>query len=71
MQYTHHRESDRTRSEIERYNPMEEKAIAQLAYHYWEQRGRPFGSPEVDWLPAEREIRSRTIWIPAPDTRRS
>jgi hypothetical protein len=23
--------------------------IAQLAYTYWEQRGRPTGSPEVDW----------------------
>jgi hypothetical protein len=27
-----------------------------LAYRFWEQRGRPFGSPEEDWLKAEREF---------------
>ena len=26
------------------------------AYHSWEARGRPFGSPEVDWFDAEREL---------------
>ena len=26
------------------------------AYHSWEARGRPFGSPEVDWFEAEREL---------------
>lgn len=25
-----------------------------LAYEYWERRGRPIGSPEVDWFAAER-----------------
>jgi hypothetical protein len=30
--------------------------IALLAYSYWEQRGRPGGSPEEDWFRAEREI---------------
>jgi hypothetical protein len=25
-----------------------------VAYYLWEQRGRPFGSPEVDWYQAER-----------------
>jgi hypothetical protein len=29
--------------------------IAKLAYHFWEQRGRPRGSAEVDWSRAERE----------------
>ena len=33
--------------------------IARLAYSYWEQRGRPEGSPEEDWLRAEAEIRNR------------
>ena len=23
--------------------------VAELAYKHWEQRGRPLGSPEVDW----------------------
>jgi hypothetical protein len=31
--------------------------LAKLAYALWEQRGCPFGSPEVDWLEAERKLR--------------
>jgi hypothetical protein len=27
-----------------------------LAYENWERRGRPFGSPEVDWFAAEKEL---------------
>ena len=34
------------------------EAIARLAYTMWEARGCPHGSPEVDWLQAERELRS-------------
>ena len=30
--------------------------IAQLAYSYWEARGFAPGSPEEDWLRAEREL---------------
>ena len=30
--------------------------IERRAYHSWEARGRPFGSPEVDWFEAEREL---------------
>lgn len=30
--------------------------VAKLAYKLWEQRGRPFGSPEVDWFAAERAV---------------
>ena len=30
--------------------------IAKLAYQHWEARGRPFGSPEVDWFAAERAL---------------
>jgi len=32
--------------------------VAELAYRYWQERGCPHGSPEVDWLRAEMEIRS-------------
>ena len=32
--------------------------IAKLAYRFWEERGRPLGSPEVDWHQAEREVES-------------
>ncbi len=31
--------------------------VARLAYHYWERRGRPEGSPEIDWLQAEAVVR--------------
>jgi len=32
--------------------------VAKLAYKFWEARGRPFGSPEVDWFRAERAVYS-------------
>jgi DUF2934 family protein len=44
------------------YDPMEEKAIAQLAYTYWEERGKPIGAPNEDWFRAEQEIKSRRNW---------
>ena len=31
--------------------------IARLAYSYWEARGYAGGSPEEDWLRAQRELR--------------
>jgi Protein of unknown function (DUF2934) len=31
--------------------------IEKLAFHLWEQRGRPAGSHEDDWLEAERQLR--------------
>jgi Protein of unknown function (DUF2934) len=30
--------------------------IASLAYALWQERGRPEGSPDEDWLRAEREL---------------
>ena len=36
---------------------VDRDAIARLAYSYWEARGFVGGSPEEDWLRAEREIR--------------
>jgi len=35
--------------------------VAKLAYILWEQRGRPFGSPEVDWFRAERAVYSSLL----------
>ena len=35
--------------------------VAKLAYKLWEQRGRPFGSPEVDWFAAERAVYSALV----------
>jgi hypothetical protein len=31
--------------------------ISVRAYHLWEERGRPVGSPDEDWSRAETEIR--------------
>jgi hypothetical protein len=31
--------------------------IARLAYRLWESRGRPSGSPEVDWFQVEEVLR--------------
>jgi Protein of unknown function (DUF2934) len=36
---------------------LEHERIAALAYGYWQQRGCPEGSPDEDWLLAERNIR--------------
>jgi hypothetical protein len=33
--------------------------IAALAYTYWVDRGHQGGSPEEDWLRAERELRAK------------
>jgi hypothetical protein len=32
------------------------RAIAELAYHLWQERGYPEGSPEEDWYKAELVI---------------
>jgi hypothetical protein len=30
--------------------------VARLAYKLWTQRGRPLGSPDVDWFAAEQAV---------------
>jgi Protein of unknown function (DUF2934) len=35
--------------------------VAKLAYKLWEERGRPFGSPDVDWFAAERVVYSSLV----------
>lgn len=37
--------------------------IAQLAYQLWIERGRPEGSPEIDWEQAEGLVRLRMTEI--------
>jgi len=37
---------------------IEPEDIARLAYSYWEARGGEGGSPEEDWLQAERQLRA-------------
>jgi len=36
--------------------------IQKRAYQLWEERGRPLGSPEEDWLRAEQELIQRSQW---------
>lgn len=38
-----------------------EEIVRELAYQHWEKRGRPFGSPEVDWFAAEEALRSYLV----------
>ena len=33
--------------------------IAQLAYSYWQSRGGPLGSPDEDWIRAERDLQEQ------------
>jgi len=35
--------------------------VAKLAYKLWEERGHPFGSPELDWFAAERAVYSALV----------
>jgi hypothetical protein len=32
--------------------------VQKLAYQHWEKRGSPLGSPEIDWLAAEEDLRA-------------
>ena len=34
--------------------------VAVRAYELWQERGCPIGSPEIDWLRAEEDLRNRT-----------
>ena len=43
------------------FRPNDPNLIAMIAYSLWEARGRPFGSPEEDWLMAERELRALIV----------
>ena len=33
--------------------------LIRLAYEYWQERGCPDGSPELDWMKAEETFRAR------------
>ena len=43
----------------------EHEDVAKLAYRFLEGRGRPMGSPEVDWYRAEREVETPLQVIPS------
>jgi hypothetical protein len=48
---------------------MIDKQIAQRAYEYWEERGRPHGSSEVDWYRAVEDLkRDRNLHATLPSS---
>ena len=40
-------------------------AIQLAAYYLWEQRGSPFGTPDVDWFLAEEQLHKHTEELPS------
>jgi Protein of unknown function (DUF2934) len=40
-------------------NVISHEDIALHAYYHWERRGRPFGSPDVDWYWAIEDLTRR------------
>jgi hypothetical protein len=38
--------------------PEDQQKIAILAYHFWQERGCPIGSPEEDWFRAEQSLKA-------------
>ena len=40
------------------YGEDRHELVQKLAYQHWEKRGRPLGSPDIDWLAAEEAVRS-------------
>jgi len=53
------RQKTRNQAEKKRADLPSHDQIAKLAEKYWAERGRPVGSPEEDWLRAERELRGK------------
>ena len=41
----------------------DQNRLETLAYEHWLARGCPDGSPEVDWLRAEQDLRGRTEFV--------
>jgi hypothetical protein len=39
----------------------DEDAIRKIAYDLWERRGAPIGSPDVDCIEAERQLREEEL----------
>ena len=65
----HQLRGDMAKSEVETRKAHE--ATERLAYDLWVQRGRPFGSPELDWFAAEKALHAlhendaRTFYLSA------
>ncbi len=40
------------------YGEDRHELVQKVAYQLWEKRGSPLGSPEMDWLAAEKIVRA-------------
>jgi hypothetical protein len=47
---------------------FDDDAIRKIAYNLWERRGAPIGSPDVDWIEAERQLRDLPADGQQPET---
>jgi len=48
---------DRPKLITDSYREDRYEVTAKLAYEHWEKKGRPLGSPDVDWYAAEATLR--------------
>jgi len=58
-------EQPRSEDRVQRPEPLTDfygedrhDLVQKLAYQRWEKRGRPLGSPEIDWFAAEKAMRA-------------
>jgi Protein of unknown function (DUF2934) len=58
-------EQPRSENRVQRPKPLTDfygedrhELVQKLAYQYWEKRGSPLGSPEIDWCAAEKAVRA-------------
>jgi hypothetical protein len=55
---THYPEQNEVKNSPQYQEPiLTHQHIAERAYELWEARGCPHGSPELDWIQAEEELR--------------
>jgi hypothetical protein len=47
----------RRSTEAKRTRHAEQQDTPTVAYELWQQRGSPFGSPDIDWFQAEQKVR--------------
>ena len=53
-------DGERTLMESVQSESQQHELTKRAAFFLWEQRGCPFGTPEVDWFRAEEEMRAQT-----------
>jgi hypothetical protein len=44
---------------VSQEKPVSHEKVAELAHHYWQERGGTHGHDEEDWFRAEQELRGK------------